>query len=68
MAVDAGAGRIELETKYPVLEGAAGKSLSFEIKAKNNSDKVVVDFVTVTPSGWNAYVTPDGKRINELIR
>jgi len=24
VAVDAGAGRIELETKYPVLEGAAG--------------------------------------------
>jgi uncharacterized membrane protein len=70
VAVDAGAGRIDLETKYPVLEGAAGKSLSFEIKAKNNSDKeVVVDFVTVTPSGWNAYVTPrweTDKRINSI--
>lgn len=70
VAVDSGAGKLELETKYPVLEGAAGKSLSFEIKVKNNSDKdAVVDFVTVAPSGWNAYVTPrweTEKRVNSI--
>ena len=40
VAVDSDAGKLELETKYPVLEGAAGKSLSFEIKVKNNPIKM----------------------------
>lgn len=71
VAVNAGAGKVlELESKYPILEGAAGQPLSFEIKVNNNSDKdTVVDFVTVAPSGWNSYITPrweTDKRVNSI--
>ena len=61
---------IELEAKYPAVEGTPGKAFSYEISVKNaGGDAVVVDLVLNLPEKWSGYITPrweSERRINSI--
>jgi uncharacterized membrane protein len=61
---------IELEAKYPAVEGTPGKAFSYEISVKNaGGDAVVVDLTLNLPEKWSGYITPrweSERRINSI--
>jgi len=61
---------IELEAKYPAVEGTPGRAFSYEISVKNTGgDAVVVDLVLNLPEKWSGYITPrweSERRINSI--
>ncbi|WP_198469975.1 COG1470 family protein [Acetomicrobium sp. S15 = DSM 107314] len=61
---------IELEAKYPAVEGTPGRAFSYEISVKNaGGDAVVVDLTLNLPEKWSGYITPrweSERRINSI--